>query len=148
MDTGSASTVPPGAHMCKNLYTSRRLQRISIVCKRKPHVTQKTNETVQQNNCCQCRSHKSLRGVHSLAAFETSRLHPLDSNFLHAAGSHGFIGFNNTSVFCLEFFNCATGFTVQVTLKFARHCSWHWNFQLSTRIFLRASQRPKSLLDA
>ena len=46
-----------------------------------------------------------------------------------------FIGFNNTSVFCLVFFNCATNFPVLVTLKFARHCGWHRNFQLSTRIF-------------
>ena len=37
--------------------------------------------------------------------------------------------------FCLVFFNCATCFSVLITLKFARHCGWHRNFQLSTHIF-------------
>ena len=50
--------------------------------------------------------------------------------------SHRFVGFNNTSVFCLVFFNCATGFPVLIALKLARHCGWHWIFHLSTRIFL------------
>ena len=47
---------------------------------------------------------------------------------------HRFIGFNNASVFCLALVN-ATGFPVLLTLMFARHCGWHQNFQLSTRIF-------------
>ena len=46
-----------------------------------------------------------------------------------------FVGFNNASIFCLVFSNRATGLPVLATLKFAVHCSWHRNFQLSTRIF-------------
>ena len=47
---------------------------------------------------------------------------------------HRFVGFNSTSVYCLVFSNCATSFPILVTLRFARHCCWHRNYQLSTRI--------------
>ena len=46
------------------------------------------------------------------------------------------VGFNNTIVFCLVFFNCATGFPVLITLKFARDCILHRNFKRFTRIFV------------
>ena len=39
------------------------------------------------------------------------------------------------SEFCLVFFKCATSFPVLFTSKFARHCGWHLNFQLSTIVF-------------
>ena len=52
-------------------------------------------------------------------------------NSFHAY-SHRFVGFNNTSIFCLVFSNCATSFPVQTTLESTRHCCWHRNFQLST----------------
>ena len=45
-----------------------------------------------------------------------------------------FIGLNNASVFSLAIFLNATGFPVLHTLNFARHCGWHRNFRLSTRI--------------
>ena len=48
--------------------------------------------------------------------------------------SHRFVSFNNTSIFCLVFSNCATSFPVLLTLSLAGHCRWHRNFQLSTRI--------------
>ena len=49
---------------------------------------------------------------------------------------HRFVGLNNTSIFRLVLFNCATGFRVLKKLKSTRHCCWHRNFQLSTSIFL------------
>ena len=45
-----------------------------------------------------------------------------------------FVGLNNASVFCLALLSNATGFPARITLNLARHCSWHRNFQLSTRI--------------
>ena len=45
-----------------------------------------------------------------------------------------FISLDNASVFRLAMLFNATGFHVLLTLKFARHCGWHRNFQLSTRI--------------
>ena len=49
--------------------------------------------------------------------------------------SRRFVGFNNAGVFCLT--NClnAVGFPVLFASGFAKHCSWHRNFQLSSRIF-------------
>ena len=49
--------------------------------------------------------------------------------------SRRFVGFNDTCVFCLTIFRDAAGFPVLFASVFARHCSWHRNFQLSTRIF-------------
>ena len=37
-----------------------------------------------------------------------------------------FIGFNNTSAFCLVFLNCATSFPDLITLKCVRHCGWRY----------------------
>ena len=48
---------------------------------------------------------------------------------------HRFISLDNANVFCLANLFNATGFPVPLTLKFARHCGWHRNFQLSTRAF-------------
>ena len=48
---------------------------------------------------------------------------------------HSFVGFTNTSIFCLVFSNCDTGFPVLATLEFLRRCGWHRNFQHSTSIF-------------
>ena len=48
---------------------------------------------------------------------------------------HKFVGFNNTSTFCLVSSNCATSFPVRTLLNFTRHCCWHRNFQLSTSGF-------------
>ena len=45
--------------------------------------------------------------------------------------SRAFLGINNTSVFCLVFFNIAVGFSTALYRYFARHCCWHRNFQLS-----------------
>ena len=49
--------------------------------------------------------------------------------------SRAFVGINNTSVFCLAFPNIAVGFSTALYRYFARHCSWHRNFQLSTSGF-------------
>ena len=73
----------------------------------------------------------------------TQWIHPFSCNMIFVilvrrsfhAFPHRFIGFNNTSAFCLVFLNCATGFPDLFTLKFVRHCGWHRNFQISTRIF-------------
>ena len=71
----------------------------------------------------------------------TQQIHPFSCNVtfmtlvrrsFHAL-PRSFIGLNNASVFCLALVN-ATGFPALLTLKFARHCGWHRNFQLSTRI--------------
>ena len=45
-----------------------------------------------------------------------------------------FIDFNHTSIFRIVLSSCATSLPVLITLKFARHCSWHENFQLSASI--------------
>ena len=73
----------------------------------------------------------------------TQWINPLSCNMIFMisvrrsfhAFPHRFIGLNNTSIFCLAILFNATGFPVLITLKFARHCGWHRNFQLSTRIF-------------
>ena len=97
-------------------------------------------------HCClciwyfHCLRHKN-KSVQEIGV--TYGIHPLSCNMIFMtlvkrsfhAFPQRFIGFKNTSVFCLEFFNCATGFPVLITLKFARHCGWHRNVQLSTRIF-------------
>ena len=49
---------------------------------------------------------------------------------------HRFVGFNNTSMFCLVFSNCATGFPVRTALKSTRHCCWHRNFPTFHEHFL------------
>ena len=48
---------------------------------------------------------------------------------------HRFAGFNNTSIFCLVFSNCATSLPVLMKLKSTRRCGWHRNFPCSTRLF-------------
>ena len=46
--------------------------------------------------------------------------------------SHRFVSFNNTSVCCLVFSNCATSFPART--MFTRHCCWHRNFQLFSSV--------------
>ena len=48
--------------------------------------------------------------------------------------SRRFVGFNIASVFCLAILFNAKVFPVLATLKIARHCGWHQDFQLSTSI--------------
>ena len=48
--------------------------------------------------------------------------------------SRRFVGFNNAGVFCLSIFRTATGLPALFASGFAKHCSWHRNFQLSTGI--------------
>ena len=49
--------------------------------------------------------------------------------------SRRLVGFDNGSVFCLALLFNAAGLPVLLASSFARHCSWHRNFQLSTRVF-------------
>ena len=51
------------------------------------------------------------------------------------AVSRRLVGFDNGSVFCLALLFNAAGLPVLLASSFARHCSWHRNTQLSTRVF-------------
>ena len=53
----------------------------------------------------------------------------------HALSRRLVVGFDNGSVFCLALLFNAAGLPVLLASSFARHCSWHRNFQLSTRVF-------------
>ena len=81
-----------------------------------------------------CLSHRN-KFVHHIIV--TQWIHPFPCNmvfmillmrFIHAL-SCVLVGLDDACVFCLAFlFDAATGFPVQITLNFARRCSWHRNF--------------------
>ena len=49
--------------------------------------------------------------------------------------SQRFVGFNDACVLCLASIRSTTSFVVRSSPDLARHCCWHRNFQLSSRIF-------------